>query len=120
MMLVLMFLVGAVMCIAPWILSPQTVPLSTAARIIISGAGVGVLIITLVMLVISKLYRKASANMAFVRTGMGGAKPIKDGGTLVIPVVHQNTLPAPESTTARSSPRWSPARAAQSVNSEIA
>ena len=38
---------------------------------------------------ISKLYRKASANMAFVRTGMGGAKPIKDGGTLVIPVVHQ-------------------------------
>ncbi|HEV8379047.1 MAG TPA: SPFH domain-containing protein [Tepidisphaeraceae bacterium] len=89
MMLVLMFLVGAVMCIGPWVLSPQTLPLGTGARIIISGAGVGVLIVTLVMLVISKLYRKASANMAFVRTGMGGAKPIKDGGTLVIPVVHQ-------------------------------
>ena len=40
------------------------------------------LIVTLVMLVISKLYRKASANMAFVRTGMGGAKPIKDGGKI--------------------------------------
>jgi flotillin len=89
MMLVLMFLVGAVMAVAPWVLSTSTITLSTPAKIIISGAGVGVLILTLVMLVISKLYRKASANMAFVRTGMGGAKPIKDGGTLVIPVVHQ-------------------------------
>ena len=89
MMLVMMFLVGAVMCIGPWLISSPAVPLSTGARIIISGVGVLVLIITLIMLVISKLYRKASANMAFVRTGMGGAKPIKDGGTLVIPVVHQ-------------------------------
>src|SRR3954471_7308454 len=89
MMLVMMFLVGAVMAIGPWLLSPSALPLSTTAKIIISIAGVGVLIVTLVMLVISKLYRKASANMAFVRTGMGGAKPIKDGGTLVIPVVHQ-------------------------------
>src|SRR5215212_9588262 len=89
MMLVMMFLVGAVMSIGPWLLSPTTLPLSTVAKVIISCAGVLVLIVTLVMLVISKLYRKASANMAFVRTGMGGAKPIKDGGTLVIPVVHQ-------------------------------
>src|SRR5437764_1283106 len=89
MMLVLMFLVGAFMCIAPWVVSAQTVPLTTPARIVITVVGVGVVMLTLIMLVISKLYRKASANMAFVRTGMGGAKPIKDGGTLVIPVVHQ-------------------------------
>src|SRR6266568_3352835 len=89
MMLILMFLVGAVMCIAPWVVSAQTVPLTTPARIVITVIGVAVVALTLVMLVISKLYRKASANMAFVRTGMGGAKPIKDGGTLVIPVVHQ-------------------------------
>ena len=38
---------------------------------------------------IAKLYRKASANMAFVRTGMGGASVIQDGGTIIIPVVHQ-------------------------------
>src|SRR3954463_2747246 len=87
MMLVTMFLVGAVLAIGPWVTS--SLPLGTTAKIIVSVAGVGVLIVTLVMLVISKLYRKASANMAFVRTGMGGAKPIKDGGTLVIPVVHQ-------------------------------
>src|SRR5438552_1541839 len=88
-MLVMMVLFRAVMCIGPWLISSPAVPLSTGARIIISGVGVLVLIVTLIMLVISKLYREASANMAFVRTGMGGAKPIKDGGTLVIPVVHQ-------------------------------
>src|SRR3954464_5178633 len=87
MMLVMMFLVGAVLAIGPWVTS--SLPLGTTAKIIISIAGVGVLIVTLIMSVITKLYRKASANMAFVRTGMGGAKPIKDGGTLVIPVVHQ-------------------------------
>src|SRR4030095_15165748 len=38
--------------------------------------------------VITRLYRKASANMAFVRTGMGGARVVKDGGTLVVPVIH--------------------------------
>src|SRR5690606_28366056 len=27
--------------------------------------------------------------MAFVRTGMGGAKVVRDGGTYVVPVVHQ-------------------------------
>src|SRR5207247_3866627 len=42
-----------------------------------------------IVTVVTRLYRKASANMAFVRTGMGGAKVIKDGGTTVLPVVHQ-------------------------------
>jgi uncharacterized membrane protein YqiK len=37
---------------------------------------------------IAKLYRKASANMAFVRTGMGGVRVIRDGGTIVLPVIH--------------------------------
>ena len=39
--------------------------------------------------VITRLYRKASANMAFVRTGMGGREVDPDGGTIVVPVVHQ-------------------------------
>jgi len=89
MMLIVMFLVGSVMMIAPWVISAQTIPLTTPAKVVITIVGFGVVAVTLIMLVISKLYRKASANMAFVRTGMGGAKPIKDGGTLVIPVVHQ-------------------------------
>ena len=41
------------------------------------------------IVMITRLYRRASANLAFVRTGRAGAKVIKDGGTLVVPVVHQ-------------------------------
>ena len=55
----------------------------------LSGFGVTVLLIVTIIAVITRLYRKASANMAFVRTGMGGVQVVQDGGTLVIPVVHQ-------------------------------
>jgi flotillin len=87
MMLVLMFIVGAALCVGSFMAPTEFVPYW--GKWIIGGFGVLVLVATLVMLMFSKLYRRASANMAFVRTGMGGAKPIKDGGTLVIPVVHQ-------------------------------
>ena len=41
--------------------------------------------------VFSRLYRRATKEMAFVRTGMGGQKIIKDGGALVVPVLHEIT-----------------------------
>ena len=40
-------------------------------------------------LVFVRLYVKTSANRAFVRTGSGGARCILDGGSVVIPLVHQ-------------------------------
>jgi uncharacterized membrane protein YqiK len=40
-------------------------------------------------LVIARLYRRSSKEMAFVRTGMGGQKVIMDGGALVLPVFHE-------------------------------
>lgn len=48
------------------------------------------LIIALVTigLVAARLYRRASKEQAFVRTGLGGEKVIKDGGALVLPVFH--------------------------------
>lgn len=42
-------------------------------------------------IVFSRLYRRATKEMAFVRTGMGGQKIIKDGGALVVPVLHEIT-----------------------------
>jgi len=39
----------------------------------------------------SRLYRRASPEIAFVRTGMGGAKAVLAGGAMVLPVVHQQT-----------------------------
>jgi len=37
----------------------------------------------------SKLYRRASANQAFVRTGMRGSKVVLDDGSVVWPMFHQ-------------------------------
>jgi flotillin len=37
----------------------------------------------------AKLYKRATKETAFVRTGLGGEKVIKDGGALVLPIVHE-------------------------------
>ncbi|MFN9028916.1 MAG: flotillin family protein [Betaproteobacteria bacterium] len=39
--------------------------------------------------IFSRLYRRASKEMAFVRTGLGGQKVIMDGGAIVLPVFHE-------------------------------
>src|SRR3954463_12574175 len=85
MLLFVFFLVGAAMSVGAWFI-PE---LGLTSRSIICGSGVFVLIIVGFISAVTRLYRKASANMAFVRTGWGGAKPILDGGTFVVPVVHQ-------------------------------
>src|SRR6266536_3002913 len=87
MILVLLFIVGAALAVVPWMgVVPGLMP---AAQVVLTGLGVGVLLVVTIIAVITRLYRKTSANMAFVRTGMGGVKVVQDGGTLVIPVVHQ-------------------------------
>src|SRR5690242_2325491 len=86
MLLFVFFLVGAAMAVGPWFLSAQLSPL---AQMILSGAGGVILIVVSIASVVMKLYRKASANMAFVKTGMGGADVIQDAGRIILPVVHQ-------------------------------
>ena len=87
MILVIFFLVGAAMLAAP-VFAPW---LDTTAKVVLICAGAAVLGLDIVLLTITRLYRKTSANMAFVRTGGRGAKVIMDGGSVVIPVVHQVT-----------------------------
>jgi flotillin len=43
-------------------------------------------------LIFAKLYQRATKETAFVRTGLGGEKVIKDGGAIVLPIVHE-TIP---------------------------
>tara|TARA_B100000676_G_C18059235_1_gene836586 strand:+ start:144 stop:503 length:360 start_codon:yes stop_codon:yes gene_type:complete len=43
-------------------------------------------------LVLSKLYRRASKETSFVRTGFGGQSVVMNGGALVLPVLHE-TIP---------------------------
>ena len=53
--------------------------------------GLIVFLIGLVITVWSSLYKKTSADQAFVMTGQGGARVVLDGGALVIPIFHRIT-----------------------------
>lgn len=80
--------ISAVLVVVPWLPHVQAM-ISPTAAFIVSGAGLALLLCSATVAVITRLYIRAAANEAFVRTGMGGTKVILDGGTLLIPVVHQ-------------------------------
>lgn len=52
-------------------------------------AGVIVVAIFVIGMIVSRLYRRASKEVSFVRTGFGGQKVIVNGGALVFPVLHE-------------------------------
>ncbi|WP_373415183.1 flotillin family protein [Glaciecola sp. KUL10] len=54
--------------------------------------GIGFISLIVIGLILAKLYKRATKETAFVRTGLGGEKVIKDGGAIVLPVVHE-TIP---------------------------
>lgn len=57
----------------------------------IIGTYAGSILVALIVLglIISRLYRRASKEVSFVRTGFGGQKVIMNGGALVFPVLHE-------------------------------
>jgi len=63
--------------------------LGALSQLLLIGFGVVVLLVGAIITVITRLYVKTPANEAFVRTGMGGNKPIIDGGAVVIPALHE-------------------------------
>ncbi len=84
--------------------SGATEVLSSSGDLISYGALVGgamFLLILIVLVVFIRMYRRASKETAFVRTGMGGEKVVMNGGALVLPVFHEampvnmNTLVLP-------------------------
>lgn len=58
------------------------VPISVIAGMIV------VALITL-GLILARLYKRATKELSFVRTGWGGQRVVKDGGALVLPVLHE-------------------------------
>ena len=50
--------------------------------------GIGFVALLAIGLIISRLYRRSSKEVSFVRTGFGGQRVIMNGGTLVLPVLH--------------------------------
>jgi uncharacterized membrane protein YqiK len=49
------------------------------------------LVVAAVVYLLHWLYRRSSKEVAFVRTGFGGQKVVRDGGALVLPIVHEVT-----------------------------
>lgn len=57
--------------------------------VILTYAAVVVVALLAMAIFIAKLYRRASKEVSFVRTGFGGQKVIMNGGALVLPVFHE-------------------------------
>ena len=57
--------------------------------VIAGGSLVGLLILGLIL---ARLYKRASKETSFVRTGFGGEKVVMNGGALILPVFHE-TIP---------------------------
>lgn len=55
-------------------------------------AGIALVALLTLGLVIARLYKRASKEIGFVRTGFGGEKVVINGGALVLPVFHE-TMP---------------------------
>jgi uncharacterized membrane protein YqiK len=59
---------------------------------IASGSGIFVVLFLLLAFMVARLYKRASKETSFVRTGFGGEVVVVNGGALVLPVLHE-TIP---------------------------
>ncbi|GGA03069.1 MULTISPECIES: flotillin family protein [Sphingobium] len=55
-------------------------------------SGTGLLLLIVLGVVLARLYKRASKEIGFVRTGFGGEKVVMNGGALVLPIFHE-TMP---------------------------
>ncbi|WP_282063411.1 flotillin family protein [Roseobacter litoralis] len=56
---------------------------------ILTVAGIIVGLLIFIGLIMARLYKRATREMSLVRTGSGGRKVIMDGGTIVVPFLHE-------------------------------
>lgn len=82
---ILFGLLGVLLMVAPFL----TGKAGTAAGFLLMGFGAALFLLDVLVIIVTKLYVKTSANQAFVRTGSGGSKVVLDGGCLVIPIMHR-------------------------------
>ncbi|MGI2257982.1 flotillin family protein [Shewanella sp. GXUN23E] len=64
-------------------------PQDTGLAFVLIIGGLVLLGLLVIGMIFAKLYRRATKEMAFVRTGFGGEKVVKDGGAIVLPVLHE-------------------------------
>ncbi|MCZ4340934.1 flotillin family protein [Sphingomonadaceae bacterium G21617-S1] len=66
--------------------------LDSLSNVYVLAPAVVVVALMVLGLILARLYRRASKEIAFVRTGFGGEKVVMNGGALVLPVFHE-TMP---------------------------
>ncbi|MBJ6122348.1 flotillin family protein [Sphingomonas mollis] len=52
-------------------------------------AGIVLLALVVIGIILTRLYRRATKDVALIRTGFGGEKVVLNGGIMVIPVLHE-------------------------------
>lgn len=52
-------------------------------------AGIILLALIIIGIILTRLYRRATKDVALIRTGFGGEKVVLNGGIMVIPVLHE-------------------------------
>ena len=82
-----MLIVGTALMIGPLFLPV----LGFGSKAVLGIVGLVLFLIGLVIAVWTSLYKKTSADQAFVMTGQGGSRVILDAGALVIPIFHRIT-----------------------------
>jgi flotillin len=87
--IVLLFAFALALIFGPVAASVTGHGLGTLTSTIMTASGIVLAVLSGTLMVITGLYTKTKASEAFVRTGMGGMRVIKDGGSIVIPVIHQ-------------------------------
>jgi uncharacterized membrane protein YqiK len=80
---------GLVLLLVPVLAQALGKGLGGFATAVLVLSGVVLLLVTGVLTTVRRLYQKTKASEAFVRTGFGGVRVIRDGGALVIPFVHE-------------------------------
>ncbi|MBI4708633.1 MAG: hypothetical protein HY764_00270 [Candidatus Portnoybacteria bacterium] len=82
-------LIGFLLIMGLLIISASYVFISGFAQFIWYGVGLFFILIGGIGLIFSNLYVKAKGNMAFLKTGKGGAEVIKDHGRIIIGFLHE-------------------------------
>lgn len=81
-------LLGLVLVIFSMVAGLAHIHLAVLADAVVMLVGI-VLILAGAIMTAMSFYRRASADQAFVRTGLGGSKVVLDGGTIVLPFFHR-------------------------------
>ncbi len=89
MTILLLCALAALLVAAPVVAGVAGHALSAGSSILMTASGIALFVLVGILLVVTRLYHRTKASEAFVRTGAGGVKVIRDGGAVVVPFIHE-------------------------------